>query len=106
MENARRPIGGTRARLTSAQMAELKRLALELAGRPYTPRLRNGRRIGIILDDAAWLRVAGRGLRDRGIVSDLNTGNRYRILGAACRLHGCECDAIAIWAEECARSMR
>jgi hypothetical protein len=91
-----RPVGGTHTRLTDAQMSELVGRAKECAGKPYTPRLRNGRRIGIALDFQAWRQVAGRGLRDRGIVTDLNTGNKYRILGASCDLRGCECDAIAI----------
>jgi hypothetical protein len=58
--------------------------------------LRNGTRIGIVLDDASFRQVRGRGLGNRGIITDLNTGNQYEIAGAACGLSACVCDAIAI----------
>jgi hypothetical protein len=90
-----RPIGGTQKDLTHEQSAELEDHALRLTGIPFTPRLRNGRRIGIILDDVGFRQVRGRGLGNRGVVTDLSSGNQYEITGAACSLHGCVCDAIA-----------
>lgn len=93
---ASRPIGGTHKCLTSEQAAELERRARELCGNPCMPRLRNGRRIGLVLDYAEFMQIRGRGLVDRGIVTDLNSGNRYNIRGASCGLPECECDKIAI----------
>jgi hypothetical protein len=95
-DRAKRPIGGTHKYLTDEQSVELKRRACELSGQWMTPRLRNGRRIGIVLDVAAFRQVRGRGLGYRGVVTDLNTGNLYGIVGANCDFTGCECDAIAI----------
>jgi len=95
-KNTKRPIGGTHACLTDEQTNELNHRTLELSGNLFTPRLRNGRRIGIVLDDASFEQVRGRGLGNRGIVTDLTTGNRYEIAGASCSLAGCDCDAIAI----------
>lgn len=77
-------------------MALLDRRAFELSGNLFTPRLRNGRRIGIVLDEVSFGTVRGRGLGYRGVVSDLNTGNQYEIVGANCSLAGCVCDAVAI----------
>jgi hypothetical protein len=96
--NAKRPIGGTHAVLTDEQRAELDRLVVELSGHLFTPRLRNGRRIGVVLECADYnlIRGCGRGLGSRGIVTDLNTDNQYEIVGATCGLNGCECDSIAI----------
>jgi hypothetical protein len=74
----------------------LDRRTFELSGNLFTPRLRNGRRIGIVLDEVSLGAVKGRGLGYRGIVSDLNTGNQYEIVGANCSLTGCVCDAVAI----------
>jgi hypothetical protein len=91
----KRAIGGTHALLTDDQELRLERRARELSGHLYTPRLRNGRRIGIILDNASYHQVRGRGLGKRGTVTDLNTDEQYEIAGAACSLHGCVCDAIA-----------
>jgi hypothetical protein len=63
----------------------------------YTPRLKaSGERLQLVLNDADWA-VANRHrgtLRVRGIITDLNTGKRYRITGAACGLQ-CQCDATA-----------
>jgi DNA-binding transcriptional MerR regulator len=95
-KKARRPIGGTHKHLTDEQRAELERRAAELYANPFMPRLRNGRRIGIVLDYADYRRVQGRGIVDRGIVTDLNSRNRYRIIGANCGLRHCECAKIAI----------
>lgn len=97
-KNTKQPIGGTHAYLTDKQMAELERRALELSGHLLTPRLRNGRRIGIVADDADYshIRSHGRGFGSRGIVTDMNTNNRYEVVGAACSLAGCVCDAIAV----------
>lgn len=94
--DAGRPIGGTHALLTDEQVTELERRTVELSGNLFTPRLRNGRRIGLVLDDASYSQAKGRGLGNRGIVADLNTGNEYEIAGASCSLVGCVCDAIAI----------
>lgn len=94
-KNTKRPIGGTHALLTNEQQTELDRRAFELSGNLFTPRLRNGRRIGIVLDDTSFSQVRGRGLGNRGNVTDLSTGNRYEIAGAACSLAGCLCDAVA-----------
>jgi hypothetical protein len=64
----------------------------------YTPRLKNtGERLRLMLNDADWA-IANRyrgTLRVRGIVTDQNTGKRYRIKGAACGLQ-CRCDATAM----------
>jgi hypothetical protein len=97
-KNTKRPIGGTHSYLTDEQRAELDRRALELSGHLLTPRLRNGRRIGIVVDDADYrhIRSHGRGFGSRGVVTDMNTNNRYEIAGAACSLAGCVCAAIAI----------
>jgi hypothetical protein len=63
----------------------------------YTPRLKGtGERLRLLLNDADWV-VANRyrgTFRVRGIVTDQNTGKRYRIKGAACGLQ-CRCDATA-----------
>jgi hypothetical protein len=63
----------------------------------YTPRMKDtGKRLRLMLNDADWA-VANRHrgtLRVRGIVTDQNTGKRYRIKGAACGLQ-CQCDATA-----------
>jgi hypothetical protein len=63
----------------------------------YTPRLKGtGERLRLLLNDADWA-IANRyrgTFRVRGIVTDQNTGKRYRIKGAACGLP-CRCDAIA-----------
>jgi hypothetical protein len=82
--------------LTDEQKTELDRRVQELSGNLFTPRLRNGKRIGIVLDRAGYSQVRGRGLGNRGIVTDLNSGNQYEIAGAACSLAGCICDAVAI----------
>jgi hypothetical protein len=95
-KNTKRPIGGTDALLTDGQERELERCALELSGHLFTPRLRNGRRIGIVLDDASFRQVCGRGVGYRGVATDLNTGNLYEIAGTPCSLAGCVCDAVAI----------
>lgn len=94
--SAKRPTGRTYAVLSDEQGAELGRRALELLAHLFTPRLQNGKRIGIILDDASYDQVRGRGPGNRGVVTDLNTGDQYKIIGAACGLAGCVCDAIAI----------
>lgn len=66
-------------------------------GHLFTPRLRTtGKRLALSLSDADWA-IANRHhgtLRVRGIVTDQNTGKRYRIKGAACGLQ-CRCDATA-----------
>jgi hypothetical protein len=93
---ARRQIGGTHKYLTDEQLAKLEQRAAELSGNLFTPRLRNGRRIGIVVDEASYSQIRGRGRGNRGVVTDLNTGNRYEIAGASCSLAGCVCDAIAI----------
>jgi len=63
----------------------------------YTPRLKGtGERLRLLLNDEDWV-VANRyrgTFRARGIVTDQNTGKRYRIKGAACGLQ-CRCDATA-----------
>ena len=63
----------------------------------YTPRRKDtGERLRLLLNDADWV-VANRyqgTFRVRGIVTDQNTGKRYRIKGAACGLQ-CRCDATA-----------
>jgi len=63
----------------------------------YTPRLKaRGERLRLVLNGADWA-VANRyrgTLRARGIVTDQNTGKRYRIKGAPCGLP-CRCDATA-----------
>jgi hypothetical protein len=92
----KRPIGGTHTSLTDEQGKELDRRAFVLSGNLFTPRLRNGRRIGVVLDDASYSQVRGRGLGNRGVVTDLSTGNQYEIVGARCGLAGCICDAVAI----------
>jgi hypothetical protein len=63
----------------------------------YTPRLKDtGERLRLMLNDADWaIANCYRGtLRNKGIVTDQNTGKRYRIKGAACGLQCC-CDATA-----------
>ena len=63
----------------------------------FTPRRKDGsERLQLMLNDADWV-VANRyrgTLRVRGVVTDQNTGKRYRIRGAACGLE-CRCDATA-----------
>ncbi|MGA8222321.1 MAG: hypothetical protein WB780_11760 [Candidatus Acidiferrales bacterium] len=63
----------------------------------YTPRLKGtDERLRLVLNDGDWA-IANRHrgtLRVRGVVTDQNTGKRYRIKGAACGLPCC-CDAIA-----------
>jgi len=63
----------------------------------YTPRLKDtGERLQLMLNDADWA-IANRSrgtLRLKGVVTDQNTGKRYRIKGAACGLK-CRCDATA-----------
>ncbi len=92
----RQVVGGAHKDLMKEELVEMERRAREFCGRPFTPRMRNGRRIGIVLDNASYDQVRGRGLGNRGIVTDLSTGNQYEIIGAACSIHGCVCDAIAI----------
>lgn len=63
----------------------------------FTPKLSTtGKRLALRLSDADWA-IANRyrgTFKVRGIVTDLGTGKRYRIKGAACGLQ-CRCDATA-----------
>jgi len=63
----------------------------------YTPTLKDtGERLLMMLNEGDWA-IANRyrgTLRVRGIVTDQNTGKRYRIKGADCGLQ-CRCDATA-----------
>jgi hypothetical protein len=63
----------------------------------FTPRLSTtGKRLALRLSDADWV-IANRHRgtrRIKGVVTDQNTGKRYRIKGAACGLSCC-CDAMA-----------
>ncbi len=74
-----------------------KHLIVGAPGHLFTPRLsKTGKRLALRLSDADWV-IANRHhgtLRVRGIVTDQNTGKRYRIKGAACGLACCS-DAVA-----------
>jgi len=94
-EDAMRTIGGTHAFLTGEQMEELDRRVHEFSGHLFTPRLLDGKRVGIVLDEASYRRVRERGHGTRGTVTDLSTGIQYEIAGASCTLTGCACDALA-----------
>ncbi len=76
---------------------ERKHLIVKTPCLIYTPRRKDtGERLRLLLNDADWV-VANRyrgTFRVRGIVTDQNTGKRYRIQGAACGLQ-CRCDATA-----------
>jgi hypothetical protein len=76
---------------------ERKHLTVNAPYLLYTPRLKGtGERLRLFLNDADWV-VANRyrgTFRVRGIVTDQDTGKRYRIKGEACGLQ-CRCDATA-----------
>ena len=76
--------------------AKRKHLIVNAPCHLFTPRLKTGKRLALHLSDADWEIVNRyRGtLRIKGVVTDQDTGKRYRIKGAACGLQ-CQCDATA-----------
>jgi hypothetical protein len=80
----------------TAEVGEIE-LAEERAYAIFTPRLATGERLRLALNTADVARVnKHRGtLRVKGVVTDQNTGRRYRIRGASCELPGCVCDSVA-----------
>ena len=76
---------------------ERKHLVVKAPCHLFTPRLgKTGKRLALRLSDADW-QIVNRyrgSFRVRGIVTDLETGKRYRIKGASCGLQ-CRCDASA-----------
>jgi hypothetical protein len=68
----------------------------------YYPRLQDGTQAELLLSTEDFQRMvhAGRGLHIKGEVTDLRTGERYRILGASCGLPHCCCAALAVPLEQ------
>jgi len=60
----------------------------------FTPKL-NGVRVEMELtdEDARKIGLGGRRLGVRGVVVDQITQKRYRVVGVACSLPNCNCDA-------------
>jgi hypothetical protein len=61
-------------------------------GFTFTPVFR-GRRVRMRLSAEDDKRIDGRGPGPRGVVTDLDTGKRYRVYGKRCSLPKCYCDA-------------
>lgn len=59
---------------------------------PYLTPMRQGERVALRVskeDAGKWKPGSG----DCGIITDLDTGKRYRLLGRSCELPSCYCDA-------------
>jgi len=63
-----------------------------MIGHKFTPVLPSGKRAQMRLSTADHEKIS-RGLGDKGIVTDLRTGRRWRVSGKACGTPGCQCDA-------------
>lgn len=65
--------------------------------RVFTPRVssKSDERLRMSISDADYLKIE-RGRSWRAEVTDLNTGKRYLVRGAACGLPGCCCDAAIV----------
>jgi hypothetical protein len=63
----------------------------------FTPRIsaRSDERLNIAVSDEDYSKMK-RGGPWRAEITDLNTGKRYLVRGAACGCRGCRCDAVIV----------
>jgi hypothetical protein len=66
----------------------------EIGLHPCTPRL-GSRRLHLMLNDADHAKIS-RGRRWQAIVTDQNTGAKFKLRGASCGLSHCMCDAVVV----------
>ena len=66
-----------------------------MAKHRFTPKMPDGSRAEMLLNDADDAKI-GRGCRWSAEVTDLKTGRRYKVRGAACNIPRCMCDAVVV----------